>query len=66
MLTAEINWFHTKKSVRRPYKPVFYAFMCFSMTENQYLWAFKSDKLIPPVSNTSAIKVKKIMQFSLI
>ena len=31
MFTIEINWFHTKRSVKWPYKPVFYAFMCFSL-----------------------------------
>ena len=35
MFTVEINWFHTKKSVKWPYKQGFYAFMCFSITENQ-------------------------------
>ena len=29
MFTVEINWFHSKKSVKWPYKPVFHAFMCF-------------------------------------
>ena len=29
MFTVEINWFHTKKLVKWPWKPVFYAFMCF-------------------------------------
>ena len=61
MFTVEINWFHTEKSVKRSYKPVFYAFMCFSITENQPLWAFQSDKLIPTVPYTSAVKVAKIM-----
>ena len=55
-----------KKSVKWPYKPVFYAFMVFSITENQSLWAFQSDRLIPPVPHTSAIKATKIMQFLLI
>ena len=66
MFTVEINWFHTKKSVKWPYKPVFYAFMCLSITENQSLWAFQSDRLISPVPITSTIKVTKIMQFLLI
>ena len=67
MFTVEINWFHTEKtSVKWPYKPVFYAFMCFSITENQSLWAFQSDRVIPPVSHTSAIKVTKTIQFLLI
>ena len=59
MFTVEINWFHTKKSVKWPYRPVFYAFMCFSITENQSLWVFQ-------IPHTSAIKVTKIMQFLLI
>ena len=63
MVTVEINWFHTKKSVKWPYKSVFYAFMCFSITENQSLWSFQSDRLIPPVPHAPAIKVTKIMQF---
>ena len=66
MFTVEINWFHTKKSVKWPYKPVFYAFLCFSITENQSLCAFQSDRLIPPVPHTTVIKVTKIMQFLLI
>ena len=66
MFTVEINWFHTKKSVKWPYKQGFYAFMCFSITENQSLWAFQSNRLIPPVLHTPAIKVTKIMQFLLI
>ena len=63
MFTVEINWFHTKKSVKWPYRPVFYAFMCFYITENQSFWAFQNNRLIPPVPHTSAIKVTKIMQF---
>ena len=67
MFTVEINWFHTKKSVKWwPYKPVFYVFMCFPVTENQFLWAFQSDRLILPIAHTSAIKDAKIMQFLLI
>ena len=66
MVTVETNWFHTKKSVKGPYKSVFYAFMCFSITKNQSLCTFQSDKLIPPVPHTPAIKVTKIMQFLLI
>ena len=66
MVTVETNWFHTKKSVKGPYKSVFYAFMCFSVTKNQTLWPFQSDRLIPPEPHTSAIKVTKIMQFLLI
>ena len=34
MYNVEINWFLTKKSVKWPYKPAFYAFMYFSITEN--------------------------------
>ena len=64
MVTVETNWFHTKKSVKWPYKSVFYAFMCFSITKNQTLWPFQ--RLIPPEPHTSAIKVTKIMQFLLI
>ena len=66
MSTVEINWFHTKKSVRWACKPVFYAFMCFYKTKNQSLWAFQSDRLIPPVSHTPAIKVTEIMLLLLI
>ena len=40
--------------------------MCFPVTENQFLWAFQSDRLIPPIAHTSAIKDAKIMQFLLI
>ena len=66
MSAVEINWFHTKNSVTWPCKPVFYAFMCFFITENQSLCTFQSDKLMPPVPHTPAIKVTKIMQFLLI
>ena len=55
-----------KKSVKWSYKPAFYAFTCFSITENQSLWPFQSDRLIPLVPHTSAIKVTKIIQFLLI
>ena len=55
-----------KRSVKWSYKPVFYAFMCFSIIENQSLWVFQTDRLIPPVPHTSAIKVMQIMQFLLI
>ena len=41
---------HRKESVKWPYKPAFYAFMCLCITENQSLWAFQSDRSIPPVS----------------
>ena len=37
---------HRKESVKWPYKLVFYAFMCLCVTENQSLWAFKSDRSI--------------------
>ena len=40
---------HRKDSVKWPYKPAFYAFMCLCITENQSLWAFQSDRSIPPV-----------------
>ena len=40
---------HRKESVKWPYKPAFYAFMCLCITENQSLWAFQSDRTIPPV-----------------
>ena len=66
MFTVEINCFHKKRSVKWSYKPVFYAFMCFSITENQSVWLFHSDRLIPPIPHTSAIKVTKMMQFLLI
>ena len=70
MFTIEINWFHTEKtSVKWSYKAVFYAFyafMCFSVTENQSISEFLNDRLIPTVPHTSAIKVTKIMQFLLI
>ena len=66
MFTMEINWVRTKKAVKWPYKPVFYALMCFSITENQSLWAFQSDRIIPSVPHTSAIKVTNIIQFLLI
>ena len=66
MFAVEINWFHRKKSVKWSYKPVFPAFICFSITENQSLCAFQSDGLIPLVPHTSTIKVTKIMQFLLI
>ena len=39
---------HRKESVKWPCKPAFYAFMCLCMRENQSLWAFQSDKSIPP------------------
>ena len=63
---VEINWFHTKKISKVTLQTSFYAFMCFSITENQSLWAFQSNRLIPPVLHTPAIKVTKIMQFLLI
>ena len=40
--------------------------MCLSITENHSLWAFKSDRLIPPVPHNCAIKVTKTMQLWLI
>ena len=40
---------HRKESVKWPYKPAFYAFMCLCVTENQSLWAFQSDRSLPPV-----------------
>ena len=40
---------HKKVSKVALQKPVFYAFMCFSITEDQPLWAFQSYRLIPPV-----------------
>ena len=66
MFAVEINWFHTKKISKVTLQTSFYAFMCFSITENQSLWAFQSNRLIPPVLHTPAIKVTKIMQFLLI
>ena len=66
MFTVEINWFHTKKVSKVVLQSsFFYPFMCFSITENQSLWAFQSDRLIPPVPQASA-KVTKIMQLLLI
>ena len=66
MFIVGINWFHAKKSVKWPYKPIFYALICFCITENQSLWASKSDRLIPPVPHSTVIKVTKIMQVLLI
>ena len=40
---------HKKESVKRPYKPAFYVFICLWITENQSLWAFQSDRSLPPV-----------------
>ena len=65
MFTVEIKWFHTKKSVEWSDKPVFYSFMCFSIIENQSPWAFQSDRIIPPIPHTPAIKFSKMMQFFL-
>ena len=38
---------HRKVSVKWPFKPAFYAFMCLCITKNQSLWAFRSDRSIP-------------------
>ena len=46
---------HKKVSKVALQKPVFHAFMCFSITENQPLWAFQSYRLIPPVKKTNKL-----------
>ena len=60
------KWVLYKKVNKVALQTRFYAFMCLYITENQSLWAFQSDRLIPPVPHTSANKVTKIMQFLLI
>ena len=49
MFTVEMNWFHREKVSKVALKPVFYVFMCLCLTENQSLWAFQSNRFIPPV-----------------
>ena len=49
MFTVELNCFHAEKVSKVAHKPLFYAFMRLCITENQSLWAFQSDRFIPPV-----------------
>ena len=49
MFTVEMNWFHREKVSKVALKPVFYVFMRLCITENQSLWAFQSNRFIPPV-----------------